>query len=161
MNTLCFRKCFIISLSIQWNLKKIAVILGWNCLLQFYSLNLLYNTSKFYKNANVSPRKTCPYSELFWAAFSRIRIEYGEIQSISRYSVQMRENADQNNSEYGHFPHSFCLTCFSNATKLLSWTSKHFQNLCICYYTSRTRFRVNLHSMVDIALVDTLYIYTL
>ena len=25
------------------------------------------------------------------------------IQSISPYSVQMRENADQNNSEYGHF----------------------------------------------------------
>ena len=45
----------------------------------------------------------CPYSELFWSAFSRIRTEYGEILRISPYSVQMRENADQNNSEYGHF----------------------------------------------------------
>ena len=41
--------------------------------------------------------------ELFWSAFFRIRTEYGEIRSISRYSVQMWENADQNNSEYGHF----------------------------------------------------------
>ena len=45
----------------------------------------------------------CPYSELFWSAFSRIWTEYGEILCISPYSVRMRENADQNNSEYGHF----------------------------------------------------------
>ena len=69
------------------------------------------------KNVNPTLNKKCPYSELFWSAFSRIRTEYGEIRSISPYSVQMRENADQNNSEYGHFsrnPHytksslSFC-----------------------------------------------------
>ena len=48
-------------------------------------------------------RKKCPYSELFWSAFSRIRTEYREIWSISPYSVRMRENTDQNNSEYGHF----------------------------------------------------------
>ena len=35
---------------------------------------------------------------LFWSAFSRIRTEY---------SVRMRENAEQNNFEYEHFPHSF------------------------------------------------------
>ena len=44
-------------------------------------------------------RKKCPYSELFWSAFFRIGTEYGE----TPYSVPMRENADQNNSEYGHF----------------------------------------------------------
>ena len=48
-------------------------------------------------------REKGPYSELFWFAFSRIRTEYGEIRSISPYSVRMRENADQNNSEYGQF----------------------------------------------------------
>ena len=48
-------------------------------------------------------RKKCPYSELFWSAFSYIRTEYGEIRSISSYSVRIRENADQNNSKYGHF----------------------------------------------------------
>ena len=41
--------------------------------------------------------------KLFWSIFSRIRTEYGEIRSISPYSVRMRENADPSNSEYGHF----------------------------------------------------------
>ena len=48
-------------------------------------------------------RKRCPYLELFWSTFFHIRSEYGEIWSISPYSAQMRENADQNNSEYSHF----------------------------------------------------------
>ena len=48
----------------------------------------------------------CPYSELFWSVFSRIWIEYGEMLHISPYSVQIRENVDQNNSEYGHFSRS-------------------------------------------------------
>ena len=43
-------------------------------------------------------RKKCPYSELFWSVFSRIRTEYGEILCISPYSVRMRENTDQNNT---------------------------------------------------------------
>ena len=47
--------------------------------------------------------KTCPYSELFQSAFSHIRTEYGEIRSISQYSVRMRKNADQNNSKHVHF----------------------------------------------------------
>ena len=50
-----------------------------------------------------SLRKKCPYSELFWSAFSRIWTEYREILYISPYSLQIRENADQNNSECGHF----------------------------------------------------------
>ena len=49
------------------------------------------------------------YSELFWSAFSHIRTEYGEILHISLYSVQMRENSDQNNFEYGHFSSSVIL----------------------------------------------------
>ena len=48
-------------------------------------------------------REKCLYSELFWSAFSRIWTEYGEMRSISPYSVRMPENADQSNSEYGHF----------------------------------------------------------
>ena len=35
--------------------------------------------------------------------FSRILTEYGEILRICPYSVQMRENMNQNNPEYGHF----------------------------------------------------------
>ena len=56
--------------------------------------------------SNVSentPRKKRPHSEIFWSAFSCIRTEYAENRSISPYSVRMRENTDQNNSEYGHF----------------------------------------------------------
>ena len=45
----------------------------------------------------------CSYSELFRSAFSRIWTEYFQILRISPYSVRMLENADQNNSEYGHF----------------------------------------------------------
>ena len=47
-------------------------------------------------------REKCQYLGLFWSTFSRIRTEYREIRSISQYSVRMRENADQNSSEYGH-----------------------------------------------------------
>ena len=42
----------------------------------------------------------------FWSVFSRIRTECGEIRSISPYSVRMRDNTDQKNSEYGHFSRS-------------------------------------------------------
>ena len=52
----------------------------------------------------------CPYSELFWSAFSRIWTEYGEILRIFLYSVQMQENVDQNNSEYGLFSCSDALS---------------------------------------------------
>ena len=49
----------------------------------------------------------CPYLELFWTSFSCIWTEHGEIRSIPPpYLVQMRKNADQNNSEYGHFSRS-------------------------------------------------------
>ena len=50
-----------------------------------------------------SLREKCPYSDLFWSSFSCIWTEYGEILSISPYSVRMWENVDQNNSDYGHF----------------------------------------------------------
>ena len=57
-----------------------------------------------------SLRENCPYLELFWSAFSRIRTEYGKIRSISPYSVRVRENAELNNPEYGHFLRSDFLT---------------------------------------------------
>ena len=55
------------------------------------------------ENDTVTLRKKCPYSELFWSAFSSSRTEYGKVRSISPYSVRMQENADQHYSEYGHF----------------------------------------------------------
>ena len=54
-------------------------------------------------SSSFSLHKKCPYLELFCSAFSRTRTEYGEIRSISPYSVRVRENAEQNNVEYEHF----------------------------------------------------------
>ena len=54
-------------------------------------------------------RENCPYSELFWSVFPRIRTEYGKIQSIYSFSIRMRENTDQKNLEYGHFSRSTIL----------------------------------------------------
>ena len=58
--------------------------------------------------------RKCPYSKLFWSVPSHIRI-------ISPYSVRMRENTDQDNSEYGHLSRSdnlslwsFTLTLYEN-----------------------------------------------
>ena len=50
--------------------------------------------------------KMCSYLKFWWSLFSRIRIEYGEIRSISPYSVQMWEKTDQKNSKYGHLSRS-------------------------------------------------------
>ena len=44
-----------------------------------------------------SLRKKCPYSKLFWSIFSRIWTK------CLSYLVRMRENTEQNYSEYGHF----------------------------------------------------------
>ena len=64
----------------------------------------LYNLHDSLSN---SLRKKCSNSELFWSVFSHIQTEYGEILRIFPYSVRMRENADQNNSEYGHLRSDF------------------------------------------------------
>ena len=58
------------------------------------------------RNVEVSLCEKCPYSELFWSVFSRIRTKYEKILRISPYSVRIRENMDQNNSKYGDFLHS-------------------------------------------------------
>ena len=50
-----------------------------------------------------TPCKKCPYLVFFWSVFSRILTKYREILCISLYSLQMRENTDQENTEYGHF----------------------------------------------------------
>ena len=63
-------------------------------------------------------RKKCSYSELLWSTFSRIRIEYGDIRSISPYSVQMRENKGQNNSKYRHFSRSVKTNKTANVSNL-------------------------------------------
>ena len=56
-------------------------------------LFLMNNLLSIQQYRNHSLRKKCPYLELFWSVFSRIRTEYGEILRISAYSVQIWENA--------------------------------------------------------------------
>ena len=63
-----------------------------------------------------SLRKKCPYLELFWSAFSRI---------LTEYLLRMRENADQNNSEYGHFSRSDCHQYYKQTNKQ---TNKQIKN---------------------------------
>ena len=50
--------------------------------------------------------KSVRIRNLFWSVFPHIQTEYGEILRISPYLVQMRENTDQKNSDYGHFSRS-------------------------------------------------------
>ena len=57
-----------------------------------------------------SLREKSPYSEFFCSAFSHIRTEYEETWSMSPYSVQMWENTDQKNFEYGYFLRSESLS---------------------------------------------------
>ena len=59
---------------------------------------------------NFTLREKCPYSGFFWSVFPRIWTEYGKILHTSPYSVRIRENTDQKNSEYGHFSRS--VNCF-------------------------------------------------
>ena len=67
-------------------------------------------TKNFFQclRVNRSLRKKCPYSELFWSVFPRIRTEYGP--NLDR----MWENTDQNKSECGHFSRSRFQRCQSS-----------------------------------------------
>ena len=73
-------------------------------LLKVYVMCLiLYSIRKFGKTPSdptrLALRKKCPYSEFFWSSFFRIRTEYGNLLHKSLYSVRMRKNTDQKNSE--------------------------------------------------------------
>ena len=54
---------------------------------------------RFCRSQRQALREKCPYLEFFWSVFSHSRTEW----YISPHSVQMRENTDQENSEYGLF----------------------------------------------------------
>ena len=51
----------------------------------------------------MSLHEKCLCSEFFWSLFSGFWIEYGKMLPTYPYSIQMRENTDQKNSDYGHF----------------------------------------------------------
>ena len=65
-------------------------------------LNLINKGS--YKFSEVlTLRKKCPGLEFFWSVFSFVWTEYRDLFGKFPYLLLMRENADQKNSEYGHF----------------------------------------------------------
>ena len=82
------------------------------------SLQILFNfTSKpaFFLRLSIHLRKLfTPFSFTVWKMFVFgvvlvcifAHLDWIGIFHISQYSVQMRENTDQNNSEYRHFLHS-------------------------------------------------------
>ena len=75
-------------------------LFGLTFLLWDYQLVFFYESTLYYVRTTtvhlyLTLRKKCPYSELFWSAFSCIQTEYGVIRSISPDSVRMRENAAQ------------------------------------------------------------------
>ena len=73
----------------------------------------LYVTGMWFLGA-LTLCKKCSYSELFWSAFSR--------RDSAGNAVLMRENADQNNSEYRHFSRSVEFTSW------VSWNSFIFSS---------------------------------
>ena len=61
---------------------------------QYSFIILLYVENYLFQK--VALRENCPYLEFFWSVFSRI-------WTISQYSIWLRQNVDQKNSEYEHF----------------------------------------------------------
>ena len=76
---------------------------------------------------HLSLRKNSSCLELFWSVFSCSQTEYGEILRISPYLVQMPENTDQDNSEYGHFSRSVSRI-----------PTKYRENISHCFYHLRS-----------------------
>ena len=68
---------------------------------------------KCLKLTSLPLRKKCPYLEFFCSVFSHIRTEYGKIRSISPYSVQIRENADEKTPNTDTFYAVFSLHIFN------------------------------------------------
>ena len=100
-NLVCIAKDYI--------LKDSALTL--NCETHLKNLEKCFMTEIILKILSSTLREKWSYSEFFWSVFSRIWTEYEEILRISSYSVRMRENMDQNNSEYKHFLPSAIETC--------------------------------------------------
>ena len=69
----------------------------------------------------ITLREKCPHSGFFWSVFSCLRTEYGEMRSISPYSVRIRENTDQKNSEYGHFSRSVSFSIIFQSSDIMAF----------------------------------------
>ena len=68
--------------------------------------NNMWNLFKVNNKHYVKSVRSRSYSGPHFPAFGLMWTEYEKIRCISSYSVRMRENADQNNSQYEHFTRS-------------------------------------------------------
>ena len=108
------------------NNKLNPVVTEWFIRERKLNISLGFITQSYFvvpKNIRLNPtyllRENFPYSHLFWSVFRCIRTEYGEIFRISLYSVWMRKNTDQNNSEYGNYLRShYSVMKFPNKREL-------------------------------------------
>ena len=67
--------------------------------------------------------KSARIRSYLWSVFSRIWTEYWDILRISPYSVRMRENTGQKNSQYGHSSlREVGDSVFQTCSKLTVWT---------------------------------------
>ena len=86
---------------------------------------------------------------VFLSVFSRIWTEYGEIRSISPYSVWMRKKTNQKNFKYGHFLRSgylfdfYLLSIFVALLKQNLWAFKSmsFKRLSNKIQASRSQLK--------------------
>ena len=97
--------------------------------------------NKNQKSQKKSLRKKNSYSEFFWSMFSRTRAEYGEILRIFFYSIRMRENTRQKNSEYGHYSLSV-----HNWEWIVNWTLYIFEFLTLDH-TAQKCFPLKISSV--------------
>ena len=131
------------SILVKWNLQaydcnKNYICYG-NFCLDFSDTAIERNV---YEGLSLLLRRKCPYSELFWSVLSRIWTEQREMRSISIYSVRMRENADQNNSEYGHFSRSVYIYCPLETARKIKFFIKDFSSK---YDQIRRKLRIWSH----------------
>ena len=91
----------------------------------------------------IALHEKCSYSELFCSAFFRIRTGYREIRNISPSSVQMLENADQNNSKYGHFLRSVGCSLSGKSNALLSLVKHQLPDIDKIHLYVKDPFKVS------------------
>ena len=120
----------------KWRKKKEKIALSINSQIR---LDLRIKMKKFkipFQKTHqrwITLHKKSPYSELFGV--------------ISPYSVRMRKNTDQNNSEYGHFSRSDKIE-----TKLISKAHQRIFSVDICLKTKFGPFyRISLNVRVRLS----------
>ena len=92
----------------------------------------------------IALHEKCPNSEIFWSAFFCIRTGYREIRNISPSSVQMLENADQNNSKYGHFLRNLGCSVSGKSNALLSLVKYQLPDIDKIHLYVKDPFKVSV-----------------